>query len=232
MSKPPHFPVETVGSVRPSECEQRRSRWRASALCQSLAQALALALPLTILFIAGLWPVHAAQAAEPQVTEGFINTTADEVWRIFTTAAGYKRTGVAQAEVDLRIGGTIRTHADPNGRLGDAGGFVREILAYEPERMLATRIRQAPADFAYRDAVAATWTVIYFTPAGDDMTQVRIIDLGYTDQPQSRAMREYFAEEHRRTLDQIAREYWPKCARCVAEEAAEAERERREDERH
>lgn len=206
MSKHPHFPAETVGSARPAEREQRRPLWLAGAF----------------LLIAGFWSVHAAQAAEPQVTEGFVNTTADEVWRIFTTAEGYKRTGVAQAEVDLRIGGTIRSHYDPKGTLGDDKTIVQEILAYEPERMLATRIKQAPADFAYRDAMADTWTVIYLTPAGDNMTQVRIIGLGYTDQPQSQAMRKYFEQGNRWTLDHIAKGYWPKCAKCMAEEAEKA----------
>lgn len=170
--------------------------------------------------VAWLW-AQPAPAAEPQVTEGFINASTPEVWRIFTTAEGYKQTGVAQAEVDLAIGGTIRTRYDPNGQLGDARTIVNEILAYEPERMLALRIKQPPADFPYPDAVADTWTVIYLTPAGDNMTQVRIVGLGYTDRPQSQALRKFFAEGNRWTLDHIAKRYWPKCARCTAQEAAQ-----------
>ena len=175
-----------------------------------------------LLGVAWLWIGQAAHAAEPQVTEGFINAATPEVWRIFTTAEGYKQTGVAHAEVDLKIGGTIRTHYDPKGQLGDAKTIVNEILAYEPERMLAIRIKQAPADFPYKDAIAGTWSVIYLTPAGDNMTQVRIIGLGYTDQPQSEAMRKFFAEGNRWTLDHIAKGYWPKCSKCVADEAAAA----------
>src|SRR5688500_17609411 len=87
--------------------------------------------------------IQPAAAAEPQVTEGFINAATPEVWRLFTTAEGYQLTGVAHAEVDLKVGGSIRTHYDPKGQLGDAGTIVQEILAYDPERMLATRIRQA-----------------------------------------------------------------------------------------
>jgi uncharacterized protein YndB with AHSA1/START domain len=180
-------------------------RWAAALLCH-----------------AWLWMAPATQAAEPQVTEGFINASPAEVWKIFTTAEGYKQTGAALAQVDLRVGGTIRAHYDPKGQLGDSKTIVNEILAYEPERMLALRIQQAPADFAYRDAIAGTWTVIYLTPAGDNMTQVRIVGLGYTDQPQSQAMRKYFAEGNRWTLDHIAKPYWPKCAKCVADEAAAA----------
>lgn len=167
--------------------------------------------------------VRPAVAAEPQLTEGFVNTTTSEVWRLFTTAEGYKLIGVAHAEVDLKIGGLIRTQYNPQGRLGDAETIVNEILAYEPERMLAMRIKQPPAGFPYKDAVAGTWTVIYMNPAGDNMTQVRIIGLGYTDQPESQAMRKFFAEGNRWTLDHIAKRYWPKCAKCVADEAKEAE---------
>lgn len=163
--------------------------------------------------------IRPVAAAEPQVTEGFINASTAEVWRLFTTAEGYKLTGVAHADVDLKIGGVIRAHYDPKGRLGDPETISNEILAYEPERMLAIRIKQAPASFPHREAIDGTWTVIYMNPAGADMTQVRIIGLGYTDAPQSQAMRKFFADGNRWTLDHLAKRYWPKCAKCVAEEA-------------
>jgi uncharacterized protein YndB with AHSA1/START domain len=158
----------------------------------------------------------AAWGAEPQVTEGFVNAPVAEVWRIFTTSEGFLATGAAQAEVRLEVGGEIRSHYDPKGKLGDAETIVNEILAYEPERMLAIRIKQAPASFPHRDAVAGTWTVIYFAPAGE-MTQVRIVGLGYNDSPASQAMRKFFAEGNRWTLDHIAKPYWPKCKLCEKE---------------
>lgn len=159
-------------------------------------------------------------AAGPEVTEGFINTSTADVWRIFTTSEGYKLTGATLAEVDLKIGGLIRAHYNPAGQLGDSETVVNEILAYEPERMLAIRIKQPPAGFPYKDAVAGTWTVVYMNPAGDNMTQVRIVGLGYTDAPQSQAMRKFFAEGNRATLDHIGKRFWPKCPKCVADEAA------------
>ena len=163
------------------------------------------------------WFAASASGAEPQVTEGFVNAPAAEVWRIFTTSDGYLATGAAQADVRLEVGGEIRSHYDPKGKLGDAETIVNEILAYEPERMLAIRIKQAPASFPHRDAVAGTWTVIYFTPAGENMTQVRIVGLGYKDSPASQAMRKFFAEGNRWTLDHIAKPYWPKCKLCEKE---------------
>jgi len=162
---------------------------------------------------AGCWAV-AGWGAEPQVTEGFVNAPVAEVWRIFTTSEGFLATGAAQADVRLAIGGEIRSHYNPQGKLGDAETIVNEILAYEPERMLTIRIKQAPASFPHRDAVAGTWTVMYFTPAGENMTQVRIVGLGYNDSPGSQAMRKFFAEGNRWTLDHIAKPYWPKCKLC------------------
>jgi uncharacterized protein YndB with AHSA1/START domain len=163
--------------------------------------------------------VTAAHSAEPQVTEGFINAPVAEVWRLFTTAEGYKATGVAHSEVDLRVGGTIRSHYDPKGTLGDPNTIVNEILAYDPERMLAIRIREAPATFPFRNAMRSTWTVLYFAPAGD-MTQVRIVGLGYNDDPESQAMRKFFTEGNRATLDHMAKPYWPKCALCKDEQGS------------
>jgi uncharacterized protein YndB with AHSA1/START domain len=169
--------------------------------------------------IAASLMVTTGHAGEPQVTEGFVNAPVAEVWRIFTTSEGFKATGVAHASVDLRIGGTIRSHYDPKARLGDPGTIVNEILAYEPERMLAIRIKEAPASFPYRSAMQGTWTVVHFTPSGE-MTHVRIVGLGYRDDAESQAMRTFFAEGNRHTLDTIAKPFWPKCAHCQKEEAA------------
>jgi uncharacterized protein YndB with AHSA1/START domain len=162
-----------------------------------------------------------AQASTPQVTEGFINAPVAEVWRLFTTSEGYRATGVAKAEVDLRIGGEIRSHYDPKGTLGDAETIVNEILAYEPERMLAIRVKKAPASLEHRAALEGTWTVLYFAPAGENMTQVRIVGLGFGDSAESQALRKFFEDGNRWTLDHIAKRYWPKCPRCEAESPQE-----------
>jgi uncharacterized protein YndB with AHSA1/START domain len=164
-------------------------------------------------------PLHAADSPDPheQVTEGLVNAPVAEVWRLFTTAEGFKATGVAYADVDLRIGGLIRSHYDPKGQLGDPETVVNEILAFEPERMLAMRIKEPPASFPHREAVAGTWTVIYFTPAGADMTLVRIVGMGYRDDAPSQAMREFFAKGNRWTLDELTRRYRPLCKLCEKE---------------
>lgn len=130
----------------------------------------------------------------PQVIEADVNGPVAEVWKVFSTAEGFKKLGVAQCEFDLRIGGLIRTHYDPNGVLGDDGTIVNEVLAYEPERMIAIRIHQPPKGFPFApETWKNTWSVITLTDLGAGRTHVRIAGMGYTDSPDSRKMREFFA---------------------------------------
>jgi uncharacterized protein YndB with AHSA1/START domain len=159
----------------------------------------------------------AVRAAEPLVTDGIVNAPASEIWRAITTPEGYEIMGAAHAQVDLTIGGEIRTHYDPQGRLGDPETIVNEILAYDPGRMLAIRVKQAPASFPFRDVIDGTWSVFYLTPLGEDMTHLEVVGLGYTDDPASQRMREYFDKGNRYTLDRIIEHYAPKCARCEAD---------------
>lgn len=165
----------------------------------------------------------ADSGGESQVTEGYVNAPVAEVWRLFTTADGYRLMGAARAEVDLRIGGLIRSHAAASGVLGDADTAVNEILAYDPQHLLVTRPRQAPASVAYRDAIDGTWTVVYFTASGQDMSFVRMVSLGYRDTPQSQALRQAVGDNNRQMLDRIARHYWPKCKLCAAETPTDAQ---------
>ena len=71
---------------------------------------------------------------------------------------GTRTTGPAAALtltvfVALAVG--ILLGAAISGKLGDAETIVNEILAYEPERMLTIRVKQAPASFPHRDARVA-----------------------------------------------------------------------------
>lgn len=167
--------------------------------------------------------VTAGTHAESLVTEGYVNAPIAEVWRVFTTAEGLKTTGVGQAEVDLRVGGSIRSREAAGGALGDPQTLVREILAFDPERMLALKVRQVPAGFAHAAAIGSTWTIIYFAPSGVDMTHVRIVGLGYRSDSDSQALRQWTAKADRDTLDTVAKRYWPKCKLCTTEGAGQAE---------
>src|SRR5262249_42025979 len=128
-----------------------------------------------------------AQGAEPVATDTISNTPLKETWRLLTTADGYRELGV-EATVDLKIGGTMRVDA------GTGLPQVAEVLAYDPEHMLALGHYRASAQ---SPAETPLWTVIYFTPLGADMTSVRIVRLGLGDEPASARLHTAFAAADR-----------------------------------
>ena len=157
-------------------------------------------------------PAHAELA--PLVTEAIINAPVSEVWRLFTTREGLESWMVAHAEIELKVGGLMRTQYDPKGALGDPNTIVNEVLSFEPERMLSIRVQQAPANFPLPQAVRRMWTVIYFQPLEPGMTNVRVVGLGFGEDADSHKLREYFRKGNAETLEQLQKRYWPSCALC------------------
>lgn len=139
-------------------------------------------------------PNAARPNTDPLVHEVDLEAPVEEVWRIFTTDEGYKTLGVAQARIDLRVGGKMLTHYDPAGVLGDEGTIENTILAYEPMRMIAFQITRPPKGFPFMGAYSSTWSVVTMQDAGNGQTHLRLAGLGYTEDPESQKMRAFFEQ--------------------------------------
>jgi uncharacterized protein YndB with AHSA1/START domain len=172
--------------------------------------------------LAGVPMVAARAQSEPLVTEAIINAPVSEVWRLFTTGAGLESWMVAHADIDLKVGGLMRTHYDPRGALGDANTIVNRILSFEPERMLSIKVDQAPASFQLPQVTRDMWTVIYFQPLEPGMTNVRVVGLGYGEDADSQQLRDYFRKGNAQTLEQLQKKFWPSCALCEKDESLRA----------
>jgi uncharacterized protein YndB with AHSA1/START domain len=159
-------------------------------------------------------PGHQAVAAEPLVAEAIINAPLATVWQAFATRDGYASVDVPQAAVDLKMGGLVQVQPDPKGTLGDRGTTVSEIIAYEPERLLTLRVRQAPAGFPELRAFANTWTIVYFAPLGTDMTHVRVAGFGFNDGPAAAELAKFFEQDQVAQMRRLEKHYWPLCALC------------------
>jgi uncharacterized protein YndB with AHSA1/START domain len=116
----------------------------------------------------------------------------DDVWDAFTTNEGLRMWMAPLVEIDLAVGGTIRSSYDPGGTLGDDGTITNTILAYDPKRMLALKATGYPEGFPFAEAARETWSVFYFEELSKDRTAVTIVGLGYTDSADSRKMRDFF----------------------------------------
>ena len=156
---------------------------------------------LWMLFAA--WGALAAGQAPTLATEGIIDAPVAEVWKVFSTSEGYKAVGVALAEVDFRIGGTIRSRYSANGVLGDDETIENQIMAYEPLRMIAMRIQKPPRTFPFQQAWKQGWTVVTLTDLGDGRTRLRAASVDFGTDEESQAMRRFFERGNQQTLETL-----------------------------
>jgi uncharacterized protein YndB with AHSA1/START domain len=141
------------------------------------------------------------------VNEGIVNAPIQEVWKVFSTSEGYKALGPALAEVDLRIGGTIRSRYRDDGPLGDAETIENVILAFEPPSMIAMRIQKPPASFPFKEAWRKTWTVMTLSALDSRRTHVRGASLGYGTDEESLAMRRFFERGNQQTIEALQKHF-------------------------
>ena len=113
----------------------------------------------------------------------------------------------ALAEVDLRIGGVIRSRYGSDGVLGDAETIENTILAYEPPTMMALRITKTPQSFPFKNAWKSTWTVITLTPVRRGKTLVRAASLGFGTDEESVAMRRFFEAGNQVVIESVQRHF-------------------------
>ena len=150
------------------------------------------------------WLPFVTRADPPAlVHEGIVEAPVAKVWRAFTTNEGMESWCVAHADIDLRIGGKMRTHYSKEGKLGDGGTIENTILSFDPERMLSFRNTRAPEKFPFAEAFQKTWSVLYFENVGPGRTKVTIVGLGYGDDEQSVKTRAFFDKGNAFTLKKL-----------------------------
>ena len=160
------------------------------------------------LFLVLLAVCGAARAAdEPSfVNEGVIPAPIDEVWKVFATSEGYKALGPALAEVDLRVGGVIRSRYRADGVFGDAETIENAIVEFRAPLTMTTRIQKPPASFPFKEAWKSTWTVFTLTPT-DSGTHLRVASYGYGTDEESLAMRRFFERGNQQTIETLRRHF-------------------------
>lgn len=132
--------------------------------------------------------------------EVIVNAPLAKVWAAFTTGEGLESWMAAHAEFELRLGGTMKTQYDPNGKLDDATAIENTILSYEPLRMLSFKVTKAPQGFPFQHAIRNMWTVVYFEPRGENASLVRVVSMGFGGDAESKKMREFFNRGNAYTL--------------------------------
>ena len=116
--------------------------------------------------------------------EVLVEASVARVWEAYTTGAGWMAWAAPLAEVDLRAGGTIRTHYEAGASLGDPGTNVLHIVNYVPEKVLTLRaeISDRWPEVMKEDA-GRLMNVIVFDELEGDRTRIRSYGVGYRDRP-------------------------------------------------
>ena len=162
---------------------------------------------------------RAVAADEGVVSEAIINAPVSEVWRLFTTTAGLESWMAPHADIDLKVGGLMRVNDEASGQLGDDNTIVRQILSFDPERMMSIKAYRSATDTGY--LTEGMWWVIYFQPLEPGgMTNVRIVTLGYPDDEKLPKAREFYRKDSAEMLEQLQVKFRPLCPRCEREKAA------------
>jgi uncharacterized protein YndB with AHSA1/START domain len=143
------------------------------------------------------------------VHEGAVAAPLDDVWNAFTTKEGQESWMVAHSEIELKIGGRMRTHYDPKGTIGDAKTIENTIICYDPKHMFSLKVSKTPEGFPFPNAVKQMWTVIYFEANDVKTTRVRIVGLGFGDDEDSKKMRAFFDRGNAFTLKKLQERFAP-----------------------
>jgi uncharacterized protein YndB with AHSA1/START domain len=148
-----------------------------------------------------------AEEVAPLVNEVTVNGPIDQVWAAYTTKAGLESWMAPHADVELKVGGYMKVQYGSQGTTDDAKAIVNTILSYEPMRMYSFKVAKAPEGFPFPTAIKSMWTVLYFEAQGEKATRVRGVCLGFTDDDESRKMREFFNRGNTITLQKLQKRF-------------------------
>lgn len=148
-----------------------------------------------------------AIAAEPLVAEGVVNAPVDAVWSAWTTVEAMQTWMVAKADIDLRVGGLLRTSYSHDADLDGDAAIHHRILAFDPGRMLAFQTIKTPKTFPFPTAIRQAWTVVYLEPAGSGRTKVSVRMVGFGDDAESQKMRAFFETGNKATVDALIKTF-------------------------
>lgn len=159
---------------------------------------------LVVFVVAG---ICRAQTVAPLINTAIIDAPRAAVWKAFTTKEGMQAWMVAHADVDLKLGGLMRTHYSASGKLGDENSIENTILSFDPERMFSIKNTKAPVKFPFPKAIQSMWTVVYFDDAGAGKTKVTVVGLGFTADEDSQKLRRFFQAGNAQTLTQLQKHF-------------------------
>ncbi|MBR9845401.1 MAG: SRPBCC domain-containing protein [Algicola sp.] len=135
------------------------------------------------------------------IQELTVKAPIDSVWKAYTTKKGWENWAVPLAEVDLKVGGVIKTNYNEQGKIGDSTTIVTHIINYVPKRLLTLQaeITDNFPEFMKKDA-KDFYNIIYFDELENGQTTIKSFGIGYKNNPKYLALMNYFIPANEKTL--------------------------------
>lgn len=131
----------------------------------------------------------------------------EAVWRMISTAEGWKAFAAPHAWMELRTGGMIETSYSPKSSQGGAGNIKNRIEGYVPGRLLVIRNVQAPPGFAHAQEFSQTLTFLEVRPLSPGATALTITAVGYRPGPAFDDLYAKFREGDAWTLAELKKNF-------------------------
>jgi uncharacterized protein YndB with AHSA1/START domain len=116
--------------------------------------------------------------------EVVVDAPPSAVYRAFTTSEGLRGFVAPVASIDARPGGLWEATYDPNGRLGNPGNLLNQVIALVPDRLIAIRIYRTPPGFPHPEVATRVWTTIELFDEGAGRTRVVTSMYGWQSGPE------------------------------------------------
>lgn len=135
------------------------------------------------------------------IQELTVKAPIDSVWNAYTTKRGWENWAVPLAEVDLKVGGFIKTNYNEKGKIGDSTTIITHIINYVPKRLLTLQaeITDNFPEFMKEDA-QDFYNVIYFDELENSHTHIKSFGIGYKNKSKYLSLMNYFIAANEQTL--------------------------------
>jgi len=135
------------------------------------------------------------------IQEFTVHVPIDSVWQAYTTKKGWESWAVPIAEVDLKVGGFIKTNYNMDGTIGDSSTIVTHIINYVPGRLLTLQagITDNFPEFMKNEA-EDFFNIIYFDEIEDGKTHVKSFGIGYKNTSKYLSLMKFFIPANEKTL--------------------------------
>jgi hypothetical protein len=139
--------------------------------------------------------------------EAEVDAPMAEVWRTLTTSEGLRSFLAPVVAVDFRVGGKWEASYAPNGRLGEPGNIVNEIVTFLPMEMFTTKIVQTPPTFQNPEVAKSVWTVYQLQPVTEHRTRILVSMVGWKTGPEWDAVYRFFDRGNTYTMTGLQRRF-------------------------